>query len=71
MSNDETRKLFTLKNGLEVPAIGLGTSLRGKNVDQQTFVDSVKYALSAGYRHIDTAKCYNNEHLIAKGIKVE
>lgn len=61
---------FTLNNGVNIPSIGLGTSLRGKNLEsKQVFIDSVKYALSIGYRHIDTAKCYNNEHLIATAIK--
>lgn len=60
-----------LKNGVQIPVIGLGTSLRGKQLSSHdVFVDSVKYALSIGYRHIDTAKAYNNEHLIAKAIAV-
>ncbi len=47
-----------------------GTSLRGKNLEsKQVFIDSVKHAISIGYRHIDTAKCYNNEHLIAIALK--
>ncbi len=59
-----------LSNELEVPIIGLGTSLRGKQLESsQVFIESVKHALKIGYRHIDTAKCYNNEHLIAKAIQ--
>ena len=65
-------KSIKLSNGLDVPVIGLGTSLRGKTLEStQVFIDSVKYAIEIGYRHIDTAKCYNNEHLVAKAIQVE
>lgn len=61
---------FKLRNGVNIPTIGLGTSLRGKNLEsKQVFIDSVKYAINIGYRHIDTAKCYNNEHLIATAIQ--
>lgn len=67
----DAQKNIELNNGLKIPVIGLGTSLRGKSLEStQVFVDSVKYAIEIGYRHIDTAKCYNNEHLIAKAIKV-
>lgn len=63
-------KSIKLSNGLDVPVIGLGTSLRGKTLEStQVFIDSVKYAIEIGYRHIDTAKCYNNEHLVAKAIQ--
>lgn len=63
--------MVKLSNGLDIPIIGLGTSLRGKHLEStQVFIDSVKHALSIGYRHIDTAKCYNNEHLIAKAFQV-
>jgi len=59
-----------LYNELEIPIVGLGTSLRGKNLENtQVFIDSIKHALKIGYRHIDTAKCYNNEHLIARAIQ--
>lgn len=48
-------KIVKLRNGLQVPIIGLGTSLRGKpKIDNQAFIDSVKYAIQLGYRHIDT-----------------
>lgn len=36
--------------------------------DPQECVDSVKAALDVGYRHIDTAQMYMNEHLIGDGI---
>ncbi|CAF0959171.1 unnamed protein product [Brachionus calyciflorus] len=64
-------KRIKLKNGVEMPVIGLGTSLRGKpnKVDNQQFIDSIKHALNIGYRHIDTAKAYNNENLIGQAIK--
>jgi len=57
-------KEFKLKNGNEIPALGLGTSgLRG---DQCTEV--VKKALKLGYRHLDTADMYGNHQAIAKAI---
>lgn len=48
--------MVKLRNGVEVPMIGLGTSLRGKpiKVDSDQFVESVKFAIKTGYRHIDT-----------------
>lgn len=59
-----------LKNGVQMPVVGLGTSLRGKpKIESEAFVESIKYAVKLGYRHIDTAKIYNNEHLVGKAIK--
>ena len=43
--------LFPLSNGRSIPSIGLGT-WKSKPVDAY---ESVKFALKAGYRHIDTA----------------
>lgn len=48
-----------------IPPIGLGTfRLKGQEV-----VDSVKSALQLGYRHIDTAKLYDNEADVGRAIK--
>ncbi len=50
-------RLVTLKNGVQMPLIGLGTSLRGKaKIESDAFVESVKHAIKIGYRHIDTVK---------------
>lgn len=52
-------------NGAMIPAIGLGTwTLRG---DQCS--DLVSHALAVGYRHVDTARMYDNEAAVGAGIK--
>ncbi|WP_249354263.1 aldo/keto reductase [Glutamicibacter sp. V16R2B1] len=53
-----------LANDLHVPAIGLGTwPLTGK-----TASETVSRALSNGYRHVDTARNYENEEAVGQGI---
>jgi len=48
-----------------IPPIGLGTfRLKGQEV-----IDSVQSALKLGYRHIDTAKLYDNEKAVGRAIK--
>ena len=49
---------YTLSNGVRIPAIGFGT---WQVEDGREAVDSVKAAIKAGYRHIDTAQGYGNE----------
>ena len=49
---------FTLANGDQIPAIGFGT---WQIPDGDAAYDAVTAALSAGYRHIDTARAYGNE----------
>lgn len=56
---------FKLRNGIEIPNIGLGTSL----VEGQDCVLNIKQALEVGYRHIDTASAYKNEKDIGKAIR--
>lgn len=57
---------LTLNNGVKIPRLGFGTyRLWG----QQTVRRTLKYALEAGYRHIDTARAYGNEKHIGKVIK--
>ena len=55
-----------LNNGVEIPQLGLGV-FQVKPGEET--VNAVKWALEAGYRHIDTAKMYNNEESVAEGIR--
>ena len=57
---------FTLSNGYKIPCIGFGT---WQTPEGETAVNSVKEAINAGYKHIDTAAVYGNEKSIGKAIK--
>ena len=57
---------YKLNNGVEIPCVGFGT---WQTPDGETAVNSVKAALAAGYRHIDTAAVYGNEVSVGKAIK--
>jgi len=59
-----------LNNGKEIPMVGLGTfdGFLHNEEALQTFRDSITFALSAGYRHIDCADVYNNEAAIGDGL---
>jgi diketogulonate reductase-like aldo/keto reductase len=52
--------------GAAIPAIGLGTwQLRGEEC-----AAVVADALSAGYRHVDTASMYGNEEAVGQGLRL-
>ncbi len=57
---------YRLSNGVEIPCIGFGT---WQTPDGDVCVSSVKAAIEAGYRHIDTAEMYGNEDSVGKAIK--
>ena len=46
-----------LNSGAEIPVLGLGV-FRSK--DGEETYNAVRWALDAGYRHIDTAAVYRN-----------
>jgi aldehyde reductase len=55
-----------LSNGVDFPVVGLGTLFL---TNEATFIDLLRSAFDAGYRHIDTAHYYNNHKLIGKALK--
>ena len=57
---------YLLLNGVEIPCIGFGT---WQTPDGDVCVNSVKCAIQAGYRHIDTAQAYGNEEGVGEGIR--
>ncbi|WCK56685.1 aldo/keto reductase [Aneurinibacillus sp. Ricciae_BoGa-3] len=56
----------TLHNGIKMPKFGLGV---WQVKDGDEVVNSVKYAIKAGYKSIDTAAIYKNEDGVGKAIK--
>jgi diketogulonate reductase-like aldo/keto reductase len=66
MKISNIRGTVELKNGVPMPYFGLGVFLvhDGEEVKQ-----AVKYALAAGYRHIDTASLYGNERGVGQAVR--
>lgn len=60
-----TPTTFVLNSDTAIPAVGFGTYLIS-NDDAETAIIS---AISAGYRHIDTASGYRNEETVGAGIR--
>ncbi len=58
---------FTLSNGCKINIVGFGT-WRAPEGDVTS--EAVCEALRVGYRHIDTAKRYENEKSVGRGIKM-
>ncbi len=57
-----------LRTGAKIPAIGLGT-FGSDRVTGEEIAAAVIGAAEVGYRHIDCAAVYGNEHLIGKSLK--
>jgi len=55
---------LTLNNGVELPAVGFGVFQTPPDETRS----AVEAALSAGYRHIDTAAAYGNEREVGEAI---
>lgn len=65
MTLTNVNSLIKLNNGVEIPCVGYGTFRTAPAVTAQAVQD----AIAAGYRHIDTAKVYENEVGVGQGIK--
>lgn len=59
------QKYINLTNNIKMPLVGFGTYLI-QDEDAPALVDQ---AIRAGYRHVDTAEAYGNEHGVGLGIK--
>lgn len=59
------RSLYT---GARIPAIGLGT-FGSDRYDGEQIAEAVQGAIRAGYRHIDCAAVYGNEHLVGQSLR--
>ena len=57
---------YTLANGVQIPAVGLGT---WQTPDDETGYQAVLSALKLGYRHIDTAQGYRNEDILGRAVR--
>ncbi len=57
---------LTLHNDVAIPQLGLGV-FRSPNGAET--VETVRYALEAGYRHVDTARIYRNEADVGAGLR--
>ena len=59
------RRLYT---GAEIPAVGLGTFGSDRFSGEQ-IAEAVSGAVDVGYRHIDCASVYGNEHLVGQSLR--
>ena len=58
-------KTIKLSNSVVIPTVGLGVW----KIDNSKVEQVVSWALTAGYRHVDTAKAYGNEEGVGLGIR--
>ncbi|MDN6326981.1 MAG: aldo/keto reductase [Alkalibacterium sp.] len=56
----------TLANGLKMPVIGFGID---QIIKEEEVLKTLEKAIEVGFRHIDNAAEYQNEHLVGKAIK--
>ena len=57
---------FLLSNGLPMPKLGFGT---WQITDAQQAYDATSNALASGYRHVDTARVYDNEESVGRAVR--
>lgn len=56
---------YTLANGIKLPKLGLGTWF----IEDDKAAEAVRAAVGLGYRLIDTAQAYGNEHGVGEGVR--
>ena len=65
MQLDSINSTFKLKNGIDIPVLGLGTY----KAHGDELISAILDALKMGYRSIDTASFYENEEEVGEAIK--
>src|SRR6059058_4840972 len=63
---DSERHVLSLADGTEMPLLGLGV---WQVPDGPECENAVRWALEAGYRHIDTAQAYGNEASVGRALR--
>ena len=58
----------TLSSGQAFPLLGYGTWIEDPD-EVHRISEAVYTAISVGYRHLDTAWLYKNEHLVGRGVR--
>ena len=66
MNTDPAGGVRRLADGNQVPLLGLGV---WQVPDGRECVNAVRWALEAGYRHIDTAQAYGNEESVGRALR--
>ncbi len=66
MEKININSVVALNNGLRMPMFGLGTFQSPRGEETRS---AVRWALEAGYRHIDTAALYGNEEDVGQAIR--
>ncbi|WP_395244304.1 aldo/keto reductase [Agromyces sp. MMS24-K17] len=56
---------YALRDGNRIPALGLGTY----GLDGQPGIDAILSAIDVGYRLLDTAYNYENEHIVGEALR--
>jgi diketogulonate reductase-like aldo/keto reductase len=64
MTSADEVPVLTLHDGVEIPQLGFGTW----QIERDETQEKVEEALSAGYRHVDTAAAYGNEAEVGAAI---
>lgn len=70
MEDLQVETTILLNDGSKMPLLGLGT-WKSRHLSKTSIQGAVEAAIAAGYRHIDTAYCYENEVEIGKALKAK
>src|SRR3954454_16925701 len=66
MRTTQTSAARALADGTEIPLLGFGV---WQVPDGRECEDAVRWALEAGYRHVDTAQAYRNEASVGRALR--